>query len=415
MAVASDTSLTVTSPSGTGLVDVIVVGPNASSAVNGSAKFTFNGAPTVTGLSANTGSTSGGTVVTVTGTGFVAPLTVKFGNVLGTNVTVNSPTSITVTSPSQAAGQVDVRIATANGTSAIVPADQFTYTAVAPVVSGLSPTTGSAGGGTTVTITGTGFTAATAVDFGGNAGTSVTVTSATSLTVITPAHAAGPVNVSVTGPGGTGSLPNAFTYTATPAVSSVAPNTGSTDGGDTVVITGTDFTGTTTVRFDNITATITGQTATTVTVVTPAHVAGVAVVSVTGPGGTSTVNGSFTYAAPTPTIGSISPVSGPITGGTLVTLTGAGFTGATAVSFGGSAGTAITVTSPTSLTVTTPAHALGLVDVTVTAPGGTDTLLNAFTYTPPVPTVGSVSPNAGTTSAEPRSRSPVPASPAPPG
>ena len=64
------------------------------------------------------------------------------------------------------------------GTSPTSAADQFTYTA-APAVTGLSPTSGPAAGGTSVTITGTGFTGATAVDFGTTAATSYTVVSNT--------------------------------------------------------------------------------------------------------------------------------------------------------------------------------------------------------------------------------------------
>ena len=80
-----------------------------------------------------------------------------------------SPTpQITVTSPS-GSGQVDVTVVGPGGTSATSSADQFTYLA-APTVTGISPTSGPEAGGTQCTITGTGFTGATAVNFGGTAG-----------------------------------------------------------------------------------------------------------------------------------------------------------------------------------------------------------------------------------------------------
>ncbi|MBS4099545.1 MAG: IPT/TIG domain-containing protein [Sulfuricella sp.] len=77
------------------------------------------------------------------------------------------------------------------------------------------------------------------------------------------------------------------------------------------------------------------------------------------------------------------PAFGAAAGGTVVTITGIGFTGATAATFGGNAGTAFTPTSDTSITVTTPAFVGTVpqrVNVTITTPGGTITFPNAFTY-----------------------------------
>ena len=73
------------------------------------------------------------------------------------------------------------------GTSATSPADQFTYAAAAtPMVTGITPASGAAAGGDTVTVTGTGFTGATAVTFGSVAGTDLPVVSDTQLTVTSP-------------------------------------------------------------------------------------------------------------------------------------------------------------------------------------------------------------------------------------
>jgi plastocyanin len=75
-----------------------------------------------------------------------------------------------------------------------------------PTVKKLSPKKGSAAGGTSVTIAGTNFTAATAVKFGPIAATSFTVTSDTSISAVSPAESAGRVDVTVTGPGGTSAI-----------------------------------------------------------------------------------------------------------------------------------------------------------------------------------------------------------------
>ncbi|MFJ8896826.1 InlB B-repeat-containing protein [Leifsonia sp. NPDC102414] len=81
------------------------------------------------------------------------------------------------------------------------------------------------------------------------------------------------------------------------------------------------------------------------------------------------------------TIATISPTSGPIAGGTSVTISGAALLGTTGVDFGGVPGTNLVVDpSGTSLTVATPAHAVGPVDVVVHNPNGDATSTGAFTF-----------------------------------
>ena len=74
--------------------------------------------------------------------------------------------------------------------------------------------TGPAAGGTTVTVTGVGFTGETGVTIGGAAATAVTILNDTTLSAVTPAGTAGaPVDVIVTTPGGSNAAGNAlFTY-----------------------------------------------------------------------------------------------------------------------------------------------------------------------------------------------------------
>ncbi len=95
------------------------------------------------------------------------------------------------------------------------------------------------------------------------------------------------------------------------------------------------------------------------------------------PGGTSYgADQTFTTlaAGPAPTIKKLSRRTGPAAGGTLVTITGSGFTGASAVRFGPNEAKIVAVNSDTSITVESPAGAIGTVDVTVSAPGGTSAL-----------------------------------------
>ena len=104
------------------------------------------------------------------------------------------------------------------------------------------PTSGPTSGGTLVTITGNNFLQLAGVSFGGTPGTAVNVLDDNELTVLSPPHAAGVVNVNVTTAGGvTSSLP--FTYIATPAPTmlSLSPTSGPLPGGNVVTITGSNF------------------------------------------------------------------------------------------------------------------------------------------------------------------------------
>lgn len=91
-------------------------------------------APTITSISPTSGSTAGGTVVTITGANLGGATAVDFGSTPATDVTASSTastTSLSATAPAQSAGAVDVTVTTPGGTSATSSADQFTYTAPA--------------------------------------------------------------------------------------------------------------------------------------------------------------------------------------------------------------------------------------------------------------------------------------------
>jgi hypothetical protein len=111
-----------------------------------------------------------------------------------------------------------------------------------PKVTKLSPKAGFAAGGTTVTITGSSFTGATAVKFGSTAAASFLVKSGTSITAVSPAGTSGYVDVTVTGPGGTSAtnVEDLFKYKP-PTITAVTPNSGSKVGGTSVTISGSGF------------------------------------------------------------------------------------------------------------------------------------------------------------------------------
>ena len=178
--------------------------------------------------------------------------------------------------------------------------------------------------------------------------------------------------------------------TAAPTVTSFTPTSGVV--GTTVTVTGTTFTGATTVTFNYggtpaATATPTSVTATTLKAVVPAG-------AVTGPIAVTTAAGtgkSSTNFSVTPTITSFTPTSAGL--GMTVTITGTGLTGATKVTFNGTAATKFTVVSSTSVTATVPTGAT-TGKIAVTTAGGTATSTATFTLVA-TPTITSFTPTSG--------------------
>ncbi|GAB6900663.1 beta strand repeat-containing protein [Kineosporia succinea] len=400
--VNSDTQITATVPAhAAGSVDVVVQTLYGLTGGSNPLQYTYVPVPVVNVVSPGSGPIAGGTVVTVTGTGFTGATSVSFGGTAATGVSVSSDTRITVFAPAHAAGTVDVTVTSAGGTSVTSVADRFTFVA-APTVTALSPGTGPTTGTTSVVITGTDLLNASTVVFGGNNATSFTVDSNTQITAVTPAHGAGTVDVRVTAVGGTSAISAAdqYTYVAAPTVTAVSPNAGPLAGGTTVVVAGTNFTGTTSVSFGGSAASsYTVNSATQITAVAPSGGAGTVDVRVTTAGGTSAVvsGDAYTYQA-APVVTGLSPNHGPVAGGTLVTITGSGFNGATAVTFGGVPATGvISVSTDTQIIAQAPAHAISTVDVVVTAPGGVSPAggtANDYLYVG-APTVTALSPLNG--------------------
>ena len=258
-----------------------------------------NGSPTITSISPNQGPVAGGTSVTITGTNLTGTTGVTFGGSSATNVTVNSSTSVTVTTPAKTAGAVDVTLSTSVGS--VTSSGAYTYLS-SPTISSISPNTGALAGGTTVTISGTGFASGATVKFGSSNAASVTVNSSTQITAVTPSGSAGTVNIVITNTDtGTVTATSAFTYAALPTITSLSVTSGTTSGGTSVTISGTNLSGVTGITFGGTSGTsISSNTSTSVTVVTPAKSAGAVNVVLTTAGGSVTATNAYTYtSAPT--------------------------------------------------------------------------------------------------------------------
>ncbi|MBL7664725.1 MAG: IPT/TIG domain-containing protein [Bacteriovoracaceae bacterium] len=329
--------------------------------------YTYLNTPTITSVTANVGSSAGGTNVTIAGTNFYTGATVDFGGSACTAVTVVSSTSITCTTAAHAAGIVAVTVTNVDAQFA-TQAGGFTYLD-APTVTLVAPAAGFALGGTAVTLTGTNFYAGATVSFGGSACTSVTVVGPTTITCTTAAHADGLVNVVVTNiDTQTGTGVGLYTYQAAPTVASVLPVGGPTVGGTAISITGNYFQVGATVTVGGVACTApTTVSPTQIDCTTGAHASGLTNIVVTNPD-TQTGTGLLLYSYnPSPVIASVLPNLGPTAGGENIVITGVDFLSGVTVDLGGSP---CTVTGNTSTTIncTTTAHAAAGVTLTVTNP-----------------------------------------------
>ncbi|MDQ2769197.1 MAG: IPT/TIG domain-containing protein, partial [Bacteroidota bacterium] len=295
---------------------------------------------------------------------------------LATGVPNNGSAIVVAPSPSSSQTQARIMVEAADNYFFDISNANFTITTPAPgpTITSFSPGGGLAG--TVVTILGSNFAGTTSVTFNGTAVTAYTVNSATQITAVVPTGATtGPI--CITAPLGTVCSTVSFIVGPPPTITSFTPTSGPV--GTSVVITGTNFTGTTRVVFNTTPATIyTVNSATQITATVPAQ-ATTGPIVVTTPVGTATSATPFTV-IPAPVITSFSPTGG--LAGTTVVITGVNFTGATAVTFNGIAAPGFVVNSSTQITVSAP---VGVTTgpIQVTGPGGTGTSTTNFLVPPP--------------------------------
>jgi alpha-tubulin suppressor-like RCC1 family protein len=257
-----------------------------------------------------------------------------------------------------------------------------TSTAPCPAVTKVSPEAGPHAGGTTVTITGSGFTGATAVEFGPFTTTNFTVDSPTQITAVTPpagflAPGNESVYVRVRTPAGTSPRSNAlFAYKPPPSIEKLSPRSGPAGGGTKVTIYGSNFAGENVieaVKFGGVNATsfelVTIKNRREISAIAPPHAAGTNDVTVTTQWGTSALSTADHFKF-VPTVSGVTPSSGPKAGGQTVTIAGAGFAvgaNTTLAKFGTAKSKSVNCSSTSECTALVPAHAAGTVDVKVTA------------------------------------------------
>jgi hypothetical protein len=355
-----------------GLIQEINAGsPIAPALVNPASAHTLTSSDGTTEVISRQGATSndlwvfaarsgaGSQTVTISG----LPSGVTSGDVYTENRTVN----VSNGSFSDTFGQWDVHVyhfTTSGG-----------GTTQAPALTSFAPTSGPVG--TSVTITGSNLTGATAVKFNGTTAGSA-VNSDTQITATVPAGAStGPI--SVTTPGGTASSSASFTVTSpAPTLSSFTPTSGPV--GTSVTITGSNLSGATAVKFNGTTAAFSVNSDTQITATVPAG-ASTGTINVTTPGGTATSNASFTVTSPDfslsafPTTQTIRP--GGSASYTVTVTPSGGFSGNVALSVSGlPAGANATFNPPgtsgtSTLTIQTSNNSKpGMVTLTITGTSG---------------------------------------------
>jgi formylglycine-generating enzyme required for sulfatase activity len=172
----------------------------------------------IASVSPATGPTTGGTTITITGRGFNCGSIVFVSGGTGFysgyvyDINVVNDRTIVFTLPPGNAGTCSIGVMDRLTTGWSYRYDSFTYFVPAPVVTTISPLVGPVSGGTPVMIKGANLMNATAVSIGGVPASSFAVVDSGTVTAVTPPGLAGTASVSVTTPGGTSTLANAFGY-----------------------------------------------------------------------------------------------------------------------------------------------------------------------------------------------------------
>ncbi|MHB1462159.1 MAG: IPT/TIG domain-containing protein [Armatimonadota bacterium] len=375
--VESDTSITVTVPSGatTGLVSVT----NPSYTATSTERFTVYQQPVISSFLPDSGIV--GDVVHIIGANFTDINEVEFNGAVVTPLAVDD-TSITVTVPG---GATTGMIGVSNPAYTASSTDRFTVYQQ-PTISSVQPDRGIVG--ERVTITGTNLADITGITFNNTAAVFYSVDNDTTITVTVP-NGATTGKIVVSNPAYTAESANDFTVYQRPTITSFTPESGIV--GDRVTITGTGFTGVSVisgVSFTGAMADIIAFTDTSIIVLVP-NGATTGPITVTTPAGSTISARSFTVLQ-RPTISSFTPECGVV--GDRVTISGTGFTGVLECLFMNMPGN-ITSSSDTSITVFVPNGAT-TGPITVTTPAGSTSSARNFTVYER-PSISSFSPESG--------------------
>lgn len=360
--------------------------------------FEFAATPILSNVSPSVGNSLGGDLVTLTGSDFINVTSIQFGETTITSFSYLSSTSVQFTTP-VGTGTKAISVVTPQGTTTTTKTFEYLDSVN---ITGISPNTGAFDGNTLVTLVGTNFSNATGVTVGTQPASNIIMNAnGTSLTFLTPISIdvndfsvlTSELLITVLSPQGnqTTSVTLSFTYLRSPTISSISSTTGFIDGGNSITLIGTNFSNATSIRVGSVPVTdfqVISRTQLSFTVPPPRSTSSTAdtlrqaITIETPQGNVSTTNYPwllFSYLNP-PTITSLTPSTGALLGGNMLTITGTNFENVTQVWIGTNNVVSFTYISSTLLTFVTT-YGTGSKNITIQTPQGdvtTPTVM--FTY-----------------------------------
>ena len=370
-------------------------------------------------LSSTQGPTTGGTVLEITGSGFMPEARVYFGDAEATEVHVTSVLRMGVVTPAGAEGLVEVRIENPDGGKGALQ-NGFSYYDASnaenppPALVKLTPSSGPAKGGTVALAQGAGFLPGATFFVDWKSVKWSEVGSDTFASLITPPIDNGSVDVAITNPGGQSDvLKNGFNgvgedeFPPGPQIHSVFPAISPVTGGTTIRITGQNLAQSSTLIMGGapMKTWSVNLEGTEGTFETPAHGAGLVSLAVTNSDGQSALRpDAILFYFEAPVLYSVVPPAGPVEGGNTVTLNGGHFLEGMKVRIGGKpcagliiiAGDGAASEASTAQCTVPAGDAVGPALVEVENPDGlSGSLPGGYTYLSPNPSVTSVQPGSG--------------------
>ena len=352
------------------------------------------------GIEPASGPAVGGTPVLLSVQGLVEGVQLLIGGRPATDLEIIDPFTLAARTPPGDPGARDVVLRLPGGESSLE--DGFTYEG-APHPASLAPAFGTEAGGTEVLISGSGFSEHDAVWFGNTPAADTLLLNPTLLRAETPPSFPELVDVRIKGPHGDGVLTDAFAFVPAqvepppePEILVVVPGQGPAAGGNTAQILAMGYgdPDLVTIRFGDSETTIlnaddaTGAFAVTV----PAGSPGDVTVTLKAETGTATQPGGYTYVGGLAVL-SVTPATGPVEGGTTLTISGQGFGNDVEVFLGPDPAASVTIISDGEFLAVTPPGSPGLVDLVVSQGGNEVLLPGAFAYVTDEPELYGIDPS----------------------
>ncbi|MBM3236757.1 hypothetical protein FJZ31_10730 [Candidatus Poribacteria bacterium] len=363
------TKISAKAPAGTGETDVKVSNLINSEELSHTlqAAFTYNPQLVASKIEPDNGMLDGGTSITITGEGFIEPISMEIGGKNASGIVWVSSKQITAITPkSEQDGKVDVLIT--NGDGQKDDSLKFTYNPM-PIIISIVPEEGRLDGSDGITISGENFMDKPIVEIGGNRATDVQFISSYEIKATTPPGKEGTYDVIVTNPDGQSTKkPGRYTYNPSPKITNISPEIGSPSGGTKITISGENFKDMKSVIIGGKSVKFVEVNLSMIIAVTPPGDAGKATDIVVINRDSQEAKRVSGFTPVRLVVKDIEPKSGPSSGGTKIAIKGDGFIEGATVEIGGKQAEEIKVESRKLITAKMPQNPPGLKDVIVINP-----------------------------------------------